>query len=518
MKTRKLPPSSVLSEVRASTSSQTTASEGVPRAARSARSAASEICESICSSAIEPSRADAQLLEVVDERRWRPRGRRRRGSRRPAGCRAAPARKTRLEVEGAASSRSSDLLRTGRPGRRSAGGPSPSVSAAPGRLGCASPMLTDYHLHLRPDEPDTTARALLHGRERRPLPAPRPRRPGSPSWASPSTSTASPRRSSSGATRSGRSRRATTSTPTASSSAAPPLRLGIECDYVPGAEDRTATLLEARDFDYVVGSVHFVGDAAVDHRAGTSGRAAATPTRSGAATSRRSPSARAPASSTSSPTPTWSRSGAAPGRCPSATRASSTSPRSRRSPRAAIAVEVSTAGLRKPVGEIYPARGFAEMCVEAGAAFALSSDAHLPEQVGFGYDRRARVPRRARGRGDLRLRGPQRRLEPLPAPVREDRADERRASATTATASPRAAGWSSAGSRSSTTAGLAGHSDADVLTHAVIDALLGAAGAGRHRHALPRRRRALARRRLDRPAAHRRRHRSPAGSSTSTRR
>ena len=52
-----------------------------------------------------------------------------------------------------------------------------------------------------------------------------------------------------------------------------------------------------------------------------------------------------------------------------------------------IAVEVSTAGLRKPVGELYPARGFAEMCVEAGAPFALSSDAHLPEQVGFAYDR-----------------------------------------------------------------------------------------------------------------------------------
>ena len=64
---RKLPPSSVLSEVRASTSSQTTASDGAPRAARSARSAASEICESICSSAIEPSRGDAELLEVVDQ-------------------------------------------------------------------------------------------------------------------------------------------------------------------------------------------------------------------------------------------------------------------------------------------------------------------------------------------------------------------------------------------------------------------------------------------------------------------
>ena len=43
------------------------------------------------------------------------------------------------------------------------------------------------------------------------------------------------------------------------------LRLGIECDFVPGAEDRTANLLEARGFDYVVGSVHFVGEAAVDH-------------------------------------------------------------------------------------------------------------------------------------------------------------------------------------------------------------------------------------------------------------
>ena len=52
-----------------------------------------------------------------------------------------------------------------------------------------------------------------------------------------------------------------------------------------------------------------------------------------------------------------------------------------------VAVEISTAGLRKPVGELYPSRAFAEMCVEAGAEFALSSDAHAPDQVGFGYDR-----------------------------------------------------------------------------------------------------------------------------------
>jgi histidinol-phosphatase (PHP family) len=51
-----------------------------------------------------------------------------------------------------------------------------------------------------------------------------------------------------------------------------------------------------------------------------------------------------------------------------------------------IAVEVSTAGLRKPVGELYPAPAFLEMCLEAGAGVALSSDAHRPEDVGAGYE------------------------------------------------------------------------------------------------------------------------------------
>lgn len=51
-----------------------------------------------------------------------------------------------------------------------------------------------------------------------------------------------------------------------------------------------------------------------------------------------------------------------------------------------IAVEVSTAGLRKPVGERYPAVPFLEMCIEAGCPIALSSDAHLPEHLGWEYE------------------------------------------------------------------------------------------------------------------------------------
>jgi histidinol-phosphatase (PHP family) len=52
-----------------------------------------------------------------------------------------------------------------------------------------------------------------------------------------------------------------------------------------------------------------------------------------------------------------------------------------------VAVEVSTAGLRKPVGEIYPAAPFLEMCLDAGRPVALSSDAHTPEQLGHEYER-----------------------------------------------------------------------------------------------------------------------------------
>ncbi|HEX8714229.1 MAG TPA: histidinol phosphate phosphatase, partial [Solirubrobacteraceae bacterium] len=51
-----------------------------------------------------------------------------------------------------------------------------------------------------------------------------------------------------------------------------------------------------------------------------------------------------------------------------------------------IAVEVSTAGLRKRVKALYPAPAFLQMCLEAGAPVALSSDAHRPEDVGADYD------------------------------------------------------------------------------------------------------------------------------------
>jgi len=166
------------------------------------------------------------------------------------------------------------------------------------------------------------------------------------------------------------------------------LKLGIEADFIAGREDRLATLLDAHAWDYVVGSVHFVGEHAVDHDGYevwdhrsqrpdelwrryfvTLGEAARTglfdilahPDLVKMWGPRR-------------PVPEgdlrrfyeFAMDGIAESR---------------------IAVEVSTAGLRKPVAELYPAPAFLEMCLDAGCPVALSSDAHVPGDVGRDYER-----------------------------------------------------------------------------------------------------------------------------------
>jgi histidinol-phosphatase (PHP family) len=165
------------------------------------------------------------------------------------------------------------------------------------------------------------------------------------------------------------------------------LALGIEADFVPGREDRMANLLETRDWDYVLGSVHFVGDGAVDMGGEwdlwrrqsdpdkvwrsyfeTLGEAA----RSGLFDVITHPDL----------VKMWG----------------DERPRPTRDPRfyyeiavqriadSDVAVEVSTAGLRKPARAIYPDPAFLSMCLEAGRPVTLSSDAHTPNDLGYRYE------------------------------------------------------------------------------------------------------------------------------------
>jgi histidinol-phosphatase (PHP family) len=165
-----------------------------------------------------------------------------------------------------------------------------------------------------------------------------------------------------------------------------PLRLGLEMDYVPGREDRIANLLDARDFDYVLGSVHFIGDRAVDHEgwdAWEAGDPDAVWRQYFETLAEAAHSGLFDILAHSDLVKVWGSARPLPDRDPRFYY----EPAVEAIHETGIAVEVSTAGLRKPVEEIYPAPEFAAMCVDAGAPFALSSDAHLPEHVGHGYER-----------------------------------------------------------------------------------------------------------------------------------
>jgi histidinol-phosphatase (PHP family) len=193
------------------------------------------------------------------------------------------------------------------------------------------------------------------------------------------------------------------------------LRLGIEADFIPGREDRMANLLEAREWDYVVGSIHFLGDHALDYDrydVWTRGE---------------------------SPDRVWQRyfewlgEAARSGLFDILAHPDLVKVWGRERPRpdgdlrrfyeramdgiaeSRIAVEVSTAGLRKPVGELYPDPAFLEMCVEAGCPVALSSDAHTPDQLGAGYERALEMLEELGGRELSVFERRERRAEPIGA-------------------------------------------------------------------------------------------------------
>jgi histidinol-phosphatase (PHP family) len=189
------------------------------------------------------------------------------------------------------------------------------------------------------------------------------------------------------------------------------LKLGIEADFVPGGEDRMASLLEARDFDYVIGSVHFLRDEAVDMEDYSVWGKAHSPeeiwrryfetlgeaARSGLFDILAHPDL----------VKVWG----ADRPLPEGDLRSYYELAMDGIAESQIAVEVSTAGLRKRAQEIYPAPAFLEMCLEAGAQVVLSSDAHRPEDVGADYEQ-ARELLAAAGVEELCVfEGRERRLE-----------------------------------------------------------------------------------------------------------
>jgi histidinol-phosphatase (PHP family) len=191
------------------------------------------------------------------------------------------------------------------------------------------------------------------------------------------------------------------------------LKLGIEADYVPGREDRIANLLEAREWDYVVGSVHFVGDESLDTEEFTIW----TQTASAERIWRRYFETLAEAAKSGlydilahpDLVKVWGKDRPRP----EGDLRRFYYPAMEVIAECDVAIEVSTAGLRKPVGEIYPAPAFLEMAIDAGKPIALSSDAHTPDLLGYEYERTVKMLDSMGVKEIAVFDGRQRRLEPL---------------------------------------------------------------------------------------------------------
>ena len=135
------------------------------------------------------------------------------------------------------------------------------------------------------------------------------------------------------------------------------LRLGIEADFVPGREDAPPTCSRRCDFDYVVGSVHFLGDRASTWTSTACGDRAASAEEVWRRYFQTLGEAAAAACSTSSPTQTSSRCGARSARGPRATCGATTSWRSTGSPSRASPWRCRPRGCGSASREIYPAPG-----------------------------------------------------------------------------------------------------------------------------------------------------------------
>jgi histidinol-phosphatase (PHP family) len=169
----------------------------------------------------------------------------------------------------------------------------------------------------------------------------------------------------------------------AAASGGPEVLCGIEADWLPSGMDVVSEALRTHDFDMVLGSVHFLGDWAFDDpdligrydtcdidalwdRYFTEVAAAA---RSGLFDVIAHPDLvkKFGFFSCVDPTEWYERAAIALAE-------------------SGCAVEVNTAGLRKPVGEVYPSLRMLQACRRRGVPATTGSDAHAPSEVGAGLE------------------------------------------------------------------------------------------------------------------------------------
>lgn len=161
-----------------------------------------------------------------------------------------------------------------------------------------------------------------------------------------------------------------------------PVSWGLEMDYVPGAEEGIERFLSRYPWDFVLGSVHFIGDIGIDladHReqAAKLGRRKVWDEYF-----RRSREAVETGLFDVLTHPDLPKIFGERAEHPLGEEFRRTVDAIKRRD---MVLECNTAGLRKPVREIYPVAAYLQSARDAGVPLSVGSDAHEPQHVGAGF-------------------------------------------------------------------------------------------------------------------------------------
>ncbi len=163
-----------------------------------------------------------------------------------------------------------------------------------------------------------------------------------------------------------------------------PLKLGIEADYTPGMEKALKAVIDRFDFDYVLGSVHFLDGWGFDNPKYIEeyGRRDILQIYEQYFAVVQQAAASGMFDSLAHPD-LIKKLGFRPHRdlgylYEQTVKAIAA---------ADICAEINPAGLRVPAGEIYPALPFLQLCYRHKVPVTLGSDAHRPEHAGAGFDK-----------------------------------------------------------------------------------------------------------------------------------
>ena len=170
-----------------------------------------------------------------------------------------------------------------------------------------------------------------------------------------------------------------------------PVKLGLEVDYVRGREDETRVLLADYPWDYLLGSIHYVDGRGVDSEPKLIDDVGVEEAWIAYFDELTAAAAAGVFDALAHPDLVKIF-----GMRPERSLVEDLHVRAAEAiAGAGVAVEVSTAGLRKPVGELYPDPHFLRECRERGVPITLASDAHEPRHVGEDFDRGVALARAA---------------------------------------------------------------------------------------------------------------------------